>query len=112
MVALYTFRYFISDLCRSLEANHATQISSTKWYRGTIMNRDEVERYRVGNLVSTNGFLSSSRKLSVAQSFISWDLQTQSTPSQSRLDSQQYVLFEIDIEPSLVDSTLLADISG
>lgn len=111
MIALYTFRYFISDLCRSLEGNHPTQICSTRLYRGTIMNREEIEKYRVGNLVSTNGFLSSSRQLSVAQSFIAWDIQTQTTPSRSQLDSQQYVLFEIDVEPPLVDDTVLADIS-
>ncbi|CAF3974680.1 unnamed protein product, partial [Rotaria sp. Silwood1] len=63
--SLYTFRYFISDLCTILEATRDKR-NITQVYRGGQMNKDEIENYSVGTIVATNGFLSTSRDLLVA----------------------------------------------
>jgi tetratricopeptide (TPR) repeat protein len=110
--ALYIFRYFIFDLCESLAIarySHSTPISV---YRGTILRRDEVEQLRVGSLVSTNGFLSSSGLLEVALAFISSDKGIGASSSRSRNDLQQFVLFKIDIDLNLSPDVIVADISG
>ncbi|UJR38789.1 hypothetical protein I4U23_031454 [Adineta vaga] len=111
ITAMYIFRYFIADLCRSLETVPICSTMITKVYRGSIIARDEIEKYRVGNLVSTTGFLSCSCQLSVAQIFISWDALTNTTPSRSRTDSEQYVLFEFELDSTIGSETVLADIS-
>ncbi|CAF1126891.1 unnamed protein product [Adineta steineri] len=99
--AFYTFRYFIIDLCTQLEEAVGKTASCAKIfrvYRGSRLSRDEVEQLQVGMLVTANGFLSSSRDLNVAQQFISIDPVTGLSPSRSRMDKRQYVLFEIDVD--------------
>jgi tetratricopeptide (TPR) repeat protein len=110
ITALFIFRYFITDLCASLEAAHHQQIT-TCVYRGAILSRDEVEKYRIGNLVATNEFLSSSRDLRVAQTFIGLDPITGRSPSQNRQDQLQFVLFQIDIDPSVLPDIIMADVT-
>ncbi len=110
IVALYTFRYFITDLCSNLEAAHHKQITACV-YRGAILSRDEVEKYHAGDLVATNEFLSSSRDLHVAQRFIGLDENTGISPSRNRKDQLQFVLFQIDIDPSLSSDIIVADVT-
>jgi len=110
--ALYIFRYFIFDLCESLAMTRYSHSLPILVYRGTIVRRDEVEQLRVGSLVSTNGFLSSSRFLEVALSFISSDTGIGTSSSRSRNDPQQFVLFKIDIDLNLSPDVIVADISG
>ncbi|CAF4846317.1 unnamed protein product, partial [Rotaria sp. Silwood1] len=77
--SLYTFRYFISDLCTILEATRDKR-NITQVYRGGQMNKDEIENYSVGTIVATNGFLSTSRDLLVAKRFIGLDIITEKSP--------------------------------
>jgi tetratricopeptide (TPR) repeat protein len=109
--ALYIFRYFIFDLCESLAIKRYSSLTPISVYRGTILRRDEVEQLRVGSLVSTNGFLSSSRDLEVALSFISSDEGFGMSTSRSRNDPQQFVLFKIDIDLNQSPDVVGADIS-
>ncbi|CAF1228331.1 unnamed protein product [Didymodactylos carnosus] len=79
--ALYTFRFFIVDLSNMLQrryrlfkrklgkkeaAKHTVYL-----YRGFQQSPEEIQKLRenVGNLISTNGFLSTSRARSVALGF-------------------------------------------
>ncbi|CAF1486290.1 unnamed protein product [Rotaria sp. Silwood1] len=78
--SLYTFRYFISDLCTILEATRDKR-NITQVYRGGQMNKDEIENYSVGTIVATNGFLSTSRDLLVAKRFIGLDIITEKSPN-------------------------------
>ena len=111
IVGLYIFRYFINDLCTKLEAANAKQ-GVTQVYRGGLMSKDEIENYSVGTLVAANGFLSTSRDLQVAQQFLGLDTTTGNSPSQSRDDQQQFVLFTINIDWCRSPDIILADISA
>jgi tetratricopeptide (TPR) repeat protein len=110
--ALYIFRYFIFDLCESLAIERYSSLTPISVYRGTILRRDEVEQLRVGSLVSANGFLSSSRYLEVALSFISSDEGFGMSTSRSRNNAQQFVLFKIDIDLNQSPDVVVADISS
>jgi tetratricopeptide (TPR) repeat protein len=111
----YTFRYFIVDMCKCLEK--AAVDTRTRYtvpfsvYRGAQMCRDEVEKFHVGTLVATNGFLSSSQNLDVAQQFIGIDTVTGMSPSRSRKDLRQYVLFNIDVDLTKFPDTIVADVA-
>ncbi|CAF0906051.1 unnamed protein product [Adineta steineri] len=114
--ALYRFRFFIVDMCARLEEEAA--IASTyhnapfRVYRGSQLGRDEVEQMRIGTLVATNGYLSTSRHLNVAQIFIGIDSDTGMSPSRSRKDRRQYVLFEIDVDLAQSTDVVVVDVSG
>jgi tetratricopeptide (TPR) repeat protein len=110
--ALYIFRYFIFDLCESLAIGRYTSLTPISVYRGTILRRDEVEQLRVGSLVSTNGFLSSSRYIEIALSFINFDSESGMATSRNQNDPQQFVLFKIDIDLNQSPDVIVADISG
>ncbi|CAF3245220.1 unnamed protein product [Rotaria sp. Silwood2] len=107
---LYKFRYFISDLCTIIESAHDKR-NIKQVYRGCYMSKDEIENYKVGTIVSANGFLSTSRDLLVAQLFIGLDIITGKSPSQSRDDQQQFVLFIINIDWDHSPDINMADIS-
>lgn len=109
--ALYIFRYFIFDLCECLALIRYSDLTPISVDRGTILGRNEVEQLCVGSLVSTNGFLSSSRYLQIALSFISSNQETDMTNSRSRNDPEQFVLFKIDIDLNLSPDVIVADIS-
>lgn len=108
--ALYIFRYFIFDLCESLAISRYSSLTPISVYRGTILRRDEVEQLRIGSLVSTNGFLSSSRCIDVALLFMSSNEDTHSTNNRSRNDNYQFVLFQIDIDLNQSPNVIVADI--
>ena len=114
--ALYTFRYFIIDLCTRLEEtasviniNHQEKL---RVYRGSNLHRDEVEKLRVGTLVATNGFLSTSTNLDVAEGFIYVDANTQISLSHSYERCRQRVIFEIEVDWGHPSDVIMADISG
>jgi tetratricopeptide (TPR) repeat protein len=80
-------------------------------YRGARLSKNEVEELRVGTLVATNGYMSSSIHLNVAQVFISIDPTTGMSPSRSRDDKLQCVLFAIDINLTDSPEINVADVS-
>jgi tetratricopeptide (TPR) repeat protein len=113
-LVLYKFRYFIIDLCVRLEATALSSVSHTqpfRVYRGAELSRDEVEKLQVGSLVATNGFFSSSKYLDVAQRFIGINSYTDNSPSRSRGDKHQYILFEVDIDLVNSPEVVATDVS-
>ncbi|CAF1615986.1 unnamed protein product [Rotaria sp. Silwood1] len=64
---LFTFRFFIGDLSQNLAHEHQKIFSSNKTiltvYRGTTLDEKEFEKLKEnqGNIISTNGYLSTSR---------------------------------------------------
>lgn len=74
---LYLFRYYIHDLCKRLASEFENfrkehiQQPIVKLYRGLKLTKDEIEKYRtnIGSLISTNGFLSTSRNYDLALAF-------------------------------------------
>ncbi|CAF4085427.1 unnamed protein product, partial [Rotaria sp. Silwood1] len=72
---LYTFRYFIIDLCADLATKYKDmvdfEISLSSVYRGTQMTIEEINylKENIGCLIATNGFLSTSRSRDVAEIF-------------------------------------------
>ena len=116
ILAQYTFRYFIVDMCSRLEeAAAVTRAHYTKpfqVYRGTKISRDEVDQLYVGMLVAPNGFFSSSGCLDVAHRFIGIDPITNLSPCQSREERRQYALLEIEIDLNHLPDNTVADVSG
>ena len=100
ILAFYIFRYYIVDLSLRLKeesiCTRTRYTSSFHLYRGVKLNRNEVEELHVGKLVATNEYLSTSLNLNVAQLFIGIDPVSGMSPSRSRDDKQQFVLFDID----------------
>ena len=113
---LYTFRYFIVDMCRSLKkaAVNIRDLYAEPFcvYRGAHLSRNEVEQFQVGTLVATNGFFSSSQYKDVAEQFLGIDAVTGKSPSRNRDDVKQYVLFEIDVDLVNYPDTIVADVSN
>ncbi|CAF4728535.1 unnamed protein product, partial [Rotaria sp. Silwood2] len=109
---LYKFRYFIIDLCCCLEQVSSSQsFSSIRLYRGTKLNREELEQLQVGCLISTNGFLSCSSDRNVAEMFIGIDPMTDISSSHNRDAWQQFVLFIIDVDRRTSTNSVVADVS-
>ncbi|CAF1315002.1 unnamed protein product [Adineta steineri] len=101
---LYLFRFFIIDLCTALEGESKKLKSSgiLTLYRGQQIPNDEFEKLRksVGILISTNGFLSTSRNINVALTFA----------RQFRTNcDMKTCIFEIQADPTL-NSVIFADI--
>ncbi|CAF2988578.1 unnamed protein product, partial [Rotaria sp. Silwood2] len=72
---LYKFRFFIGDLSGSLQCQHEKIVKSEEKilnvYRGVILDREEFDKLKENQekLISTNGYLSTSRDRSLALSF-------------------------------------------
>ncbi|CAF4207608.1 unnamed protein product [Rotaria sp. Silwood2] len=72
---LYTFRFFIGDLSENLQRQHEKLLSSKEKilnvYRGAKLDKEEFDKLKEnqGKLISTNGYLSTSRLKSGALSF-------------------------------------------
>ncbi|CAF3804600.1 unnamed protein product [Adineta steineri] len=87
---LFTFRFFIIDLCSAIEQEH--QLLKNKGtltsYRGTQIPNEELAKIKenIGKTISTNGFLSTSRNINVSLQFIHMSVQSNDFTS---------VLFEI-----------------
>ncbi|CAF1009461.1 unnamed protein product [Rotaria sordida] len=73
---LQTFRFFIGDLSQSLSYEHQKILSSDETiltvYRGTKLNEDEFEKLKEnqGKIITTNGYLSTSRHRQSAINFL------------------------------------------
>ena len=101
---LYTFRFFIIDLCTAIEEENRKMKDKCTLtvYRGTQMPAEELEKLKdsVGKIISTNGFLSTSRNINVAYYWTHADFIPNKFVS---------VLFEIIADPSL-KSAVFCDI--
>ena len=105
----YIFRFYITDLCRQLEEVYRKQEQllgprSLKLYRGQArMSQQDLGRIqaRIGGLVGTTGFFSTTRNRSVAEMF------TWPGPRNSDLVG---VMFEIAIDTSQVKNMIFVDV--
>ncbi|CAF1929290.1 unnamed protein product [Rotaria magnacalcarata] len=104
---LYQFRFYIMDLSEQLELKFqelkAKQKDVLKLYRGLKLSHDEVANFQnsIGNLISTNGYLSTSSEHSVAYGF--------ATKSAKR-DGVVRALFEYAVDLNTVQKIVIADI--
>jgi tetratricopeptide (TPR) repeat protein len=94
---LYSFRFFIIDLCNQLEIQRCKwkKKTMTKLYRGQRMSKEEFIRLQrsIGTVISINGFLSTSYDLNVSLAFAGQDL--------ADTNDRYSVLFTIDVDSSL-----------
>ncbi|CAF1447691.1 unnamed protein product [Adineta steineri] len=101
---LFTFRFFIIDLCSAIEQeNHRLRNKGTLiLYRGTQIPKEELEKIKenIGKTISTNGFLSTSRNINVSLRFIH---------NNPPLNDFTLVLFEIKANP-LLKTVIFADV--
>ncbi|CAM4905379.1 unnamed protein product [Rotaria socialis] len=97
---LFSFRFFITDIAKRIRSEHEKFIRTSdnrniiRVYRGQMIGCDELELMKksIGEFLSMNSFLSTSRNRSTALKFI------QCTP---KTDGFQRILFEISIDPRL-----------
>jgi len=106
--ALHAFRFFIIDLSTNLSSmdnifKKQQQQQTLKLYRGCILSTSEVQRLNdnVGNLISHNGFLSTSRLYDIAVKFT----------KKPKTSLQESVIFEIDVDLNNANNIILADIA-
>ncbi|CAF0897422.1 unnamed protein product [Didymodactylos carnosus] len=105
---LYTFRYFIADLSLSLTAEYQhireRQEDVVTLYRGLKVDEEEflILKQNEGNLISTNGFLSTSRCRNVALAFATKPTQRTNVIS---------ILYEIECNVKDTESIVFADIA-
>ena len=108
---LYTFRYYIQDLCKRLAVEHRAfreklgQATNLTLYRGLKLTKDELHRFQsnVDALISTNGFLSTTRNYDLAMQF--------ALKTSKRSTDVQPTLFVIQADCRL-DNVIFADISS
>jgi tetratricopeptide (TPR) repeat protein len=104
---LYQFRFYIMDLSEQLELKFLQlkekQKEVLKLYRGLKLSYDEVANFQrsIGNLISTNGYLSTSSERSVAYGF--------ATKSAKR-EGVARALFEYQVDLNVVQKIVIADI--
>jgi tetratricopeptide (TPR) repeat protein len=98
---LFLFRSYIQDIYENLKTNQCQ--SSIKVYRGQWMSNDEFNNLRqaVGQFISFNSFLSTSKQRPLAQIY-----------TDKSSDELQGVLFEIDADPGMKSIKPFADISS
>ncbi|CAF1323725.1 unnamed protein product [Rotaria sordida] len=104
---LYTYRFFIIDLCTQLSSIYKQQRQLKHdqkkliVYRGQFMCYDELEKLKtsIGNLISTNSFFSTTTDINVARIFA------------HNCHNKIGVLFQIEIENNL-NSIIYADITN
>jgi tetratricopeptide (TPR) repeat protein len=101
---LYTFRFFIIDLCACIEEEkkNLKDQGVLTLYRGTQIPKEELRKLKdnVGKIISTNGFLSTSRNMNVSLRFAHPNFVMAGFAS---------VLFEIQADP-LLKTVIFADI--
>ncbi|CAF2705200.1 unnamed protein product [Rotaria sp. Silwood2] len=103
---LYKFRYFISDLSKNLfreyEVLKDSLDTTLTFYRGVKVSKEEAYKLEcnVGQLISTNRYLSTSFSKNVAVAFVS-----EST------DEYERILFEIECDLRKIVSIILASIA-
>ena len=107
--ALYTYRFFIVDLCKCLaeesELLHRFT-SKINLYRGVKLPRTDRQRFceSIGHLISVNGYFSTSRNLNVSEVFAD----TGPNNTSNDLDS---VVFDIEVDLEKYPELILADIT-
>lgn len=105
MLLVYHFRYWIKLLCSAIECEHKKQNSNTLWtlYSGFRLHKDELERLKksIGNLISINSFLSTSRDIEIARIFAGTGIIE---------DHLVRVILHITINPSCLQSVFCVDI--
>ena len=113
ILACYTFRYIIKDLCRALKANSIRYSEkSFQLYRGSKIHREEVENLDVGCIVTTNTFFSCSRDRRVAEIFIGINSSADERPHHSKDEPIQYALFEVNVDLTNVSDTVVASVNA
>ncbi|CAF1961175.1 unnamed protein product [Rotaria magnacalcarata] len=110
--ALYTFRFYLIDLCSQLVDNHEWVLKCyklLKLYRGTKQTQDEIQRLKnsIGHLILTNGFLSTSKSREVAEIYAGIAV-VNTNASSKNLES---IIFEIDYNTSIHRSSIVADVT-
>jgi tetratricopeptide (TPR) repeat protein len=106
--ALYTYRFYIVDLCTCLAEQSKDLYDSTSnihVYRGVKMSQKEIERLResVSHLISVNGYFSTSRQLKVSEVYAGIG----STNISNDLNS---VVFDIEVDLEQYPEIILADV--
>ncbi|CAF0801040.1 unnamed protein product [Adineta steineri] len=105
---LHTFRYFINGLSTCLMNNYElikdSQADIWQVYRGIKQTSDEIQLLKrsIGNLISTNGFFSTTRHRPVAEIYAGIG---------SNIDKFESLLFEININIQTHKNCIFADIS-
>ncbi|CAF4766950.1 unnamed protein product [Rotaria sp. Silwood1] len=97
---LFALRFFITDIAKQIKSEHEKFIRTSddrniiQVYRGQLIENDELELIKksIGEFVSMNSFLSTSRKRSTALRF---------TRITRRTNNLQSIIFEIKIDPRL-----------
>ncbi|CAF1403654.1 unnamed protein product [Adineta steineri] len=112
VAALYTFRFYLIDLCSQLVINHEMVLDCgkpLKLYRGIRHSKDEIERLKdsIGHLILTNGFLSTNDNIEVAEMYAGI---TDMNPNGNRNDFEP-VIFEIDYDTNKHSTAIIANIS-
>ncbi|CAM4826075.1 unnamed protein product, partial [Rotaria magnacalcarata] len=106
---LYTFRYYIVDLsiclCKGYNLLKEFETKTLKLYRGIKQTNEEIERLQksVGNLISTNGFFSTTRSKIVAEMYAG--IGSGDTKYES-------LLFEIEINTEKQANCICTDVSS
>ncbi|CAF0955600.1 unnamed protein product [Rotaria sordida] len=106
---LFAFRFFITDISKQIKSKHEKFIRTCdnrniiRVYRGQIIGNDELELMKnsIGEFLSMNSFLSTTRDRSTALDF------ARATPKR---DNLQQIIFEIEIDPRL-ETKAFADIT-
>lgn len=104
---LYQFRFYILDLSYQLELKFRElkekQKDILRLYRGLKLSPDEVQNFKrsIGNLISTNGYLSTSSEHSVAYGF---------AIKPANRSGVVKALFEYQVDLSQVTKIVIADI--
>jgi len=97
---LFAFRFFITDIAKQLKTEYENFLrtsdtrSKVRVYRGQVIGSDEFNlmKKNIGEFLSMNSFLSTSRNRSTALHF------ARSTPT---TDGAHRIIFEIEINPRL-----------
>ena len=97
---LFAFRLFITDIARQIKREYENFIRTNgnrtiiRVYRGQLIANDELElmRNNIGEYLSMNSFLSTSRSQSTALAFAQMPQQR---------DNMQLIIFQIEIDPRL-----------
>ncbi len=97
---LFALRFFITDIAKQIKGEHEKFIRTSdtrniiRVYRGQIIGNDELELMKnsIGQFLSMNSFLSTSRDRSTALHF------ARLTPT---INGIQRIIFEIEIDPRL-----------
>lgn len=109
---LYTYRYYIVDLCTCL-ADNCQMLrdlrSNITVYRGMKMSKSECEQIQqsIGHHISINTFFSTSQQVSVARIYAGIEVLN---PSSLASDIFESVLFVIDVDLDTYPGIILADI--